>query len=517
MQSPAPSEYFEGIKFNYSFYTTGDTKVTLEYVNNNFLKCVGYAYSRAISTSFNGIIYVLGGIEGSGAGLTNLKASNISTGILNEARIPTLAIGKISGLQGSLDAKQATLIPGNGITISVNNTINCLWQNPITFVNFDSVHTTRRVRIGALPEAEAFLQLTGNSTNGIASKNLATGYSDRLIIAGSGNVGIATTPDLTYRLTVGGAIKATDTISTLNGLTSSNGVGTDYVVITRPLTAVGSNTLLTLINDNGNGLRVQQNYIVVNDYKYSIFQKDNEVEYATPNITFYKGKIGIGTTTPATYPLTVGGDVNISGNYRVNGALYKPTASGNDDTETKLATARYVGGVLFYGSADINMDYFSLNNKPITLLPTTTNFQVGTSYNLILGSVATTPIERLHAGGNIRTTGNITVDTNLTVTGTSTHTGTSTLTGRVGIAKAPHATYSLDVLGDINVSGVFRVGGVVLTSWSTSGTSIYYNGGNLGIGNTNPLGTLHLGDASQANNDGRIIFAKYTTVGSTRI
>ena len=63
MQSLAPLEFFEGIKFNYSFYTTGETKVTLEYVNNNFLKCTGYAYSRAISTSFNGIIYALGGIE----------------------------------------------------------------------------------------------------------------------------------------------------------------------------------------------------------------------------------------------------------------------------------------------------------------------------------------------------------------------------------------------------------------------------------------------------------------------
>jgi hypothetical protein len=70
MQSQAPSEYFPGIKFNYSFYTTGDTKVTLEYVNNNFLKCVGYAYSRAISTTFNGIIYALGGIE-----TTTIKAS----------------------------------------------------------------------------------------------------------------------------------------------------------------------------------------------------------------------------------------------------------------------------------------------------------------------------------------------------------------------------------------------------------------------------------------------------------
>jgi hypothetical protein len=37
------------------------------------------------------------------------------------------------------------------------------------------------------------------------------------------------------------------------------------------------------------------------------------------------------------------------------------------------------------------------------------------------------------------------------------------------------------------------------------------------VGNTTPLGTLHFGDVSQANNDGRIIFAKCTTIGSTII
>jgi hypothetical protein len=115
MQSLAPSEYFEGIKFNYSFYTTGDTKVTLEYVNNNFLKCTGYAYSRAISTSFNGILYCLGGIDtttinasgtitanlfqGSGANLSNLNATNISAGTLNVAYggtgLSTLAVGQL--------------------------------------------------------------------------------------------------------------------------------------------------------------------------------------------------------------------------------------------------------------------------------------------------------------------------------------------------------------------------------------------------------------------------------------
>ena len=116
MQSLAPSEYFPGIKFNYSFYTTGETKVTLEYVNNNFLKCVGYAYSRAISTSFNGIIYALGGIEtttinasglitsstgfqGNGSQLTNLNASSVSDGTLNVAYggtgLSTLALGQL--------------------------------------------------------------------------------------------------------------------------------------------------------------------------------------------------------------------------------------------------------------------------------------------------------------------------------------------------------------------------------------------------------------------------------------
>jgi hypothetical protein len=87
----------------------------LEYVNNNFLKCTGYAYSRAISTSFNGIIYALGGIEttditasgtisanlfqGSGTELSNLNASNISAGTLAVARggtgLSTLALGQL--------------------------------------------------------------------------------------------------------------------------------------------------------------------------------------------------------------------------------------------------------------------------------------------------------------------------------------------------------------------------------------------------------------------------------------
>ena len=134
MQSLAPSEYFPGIKFNYSFYTTGDTKVTLEYVNNNFLKCTGYAYSRAISTSFNGIIYALAGIEttninatgtvtanlfsGSGAGLTNLNASNISSGTLTVAR----------GGTGANNLPLNQILIGNN-TNPITQSSNLTWDN----------------------------------------------------------------------------------------------------------------------------------------------------------------------------------------------------------------------------------------------------------------------------------------------------------------------------------------------------------------------------------------------------
>jgi hypothetical protein len=134
MQSPVPSEYFEGIKFNYSFYTTGETKVTLEYANNNFLRCTGYSYSRSISTTFNGILYCLGGIDttninasglitsstgfkGSGTQISNLNASNISNGTtrvsVGGTGLSTLAPGQ--------------LLIGNG-TDPITQSPNLIWD-----------------------------------------------------------------------------------------------------------------------------------------------------------------------------------------------------------------------------------------------------------------------------------------------------------------------------------------------------------------------------------------------------
>jgi hypothetical protein len=247
-------------------------------------------------------------------------------------------------------------------------------------------------------------------------------------------------------------------------------------------------------------------------------------------------------------------------------------------TATKLAIARTIAGSSFDGTANINIDYFALNNKPIILQPTTTNLQLTSGYtfavpgNTSIGTTAiATNVLQVGAGGRLRISngatdytllgtidtdgstntsivisgntrsanaGNIqylatassgshifytspTTTTRMTISSTGVNVNNDLgVSGNVGIGTTPSATYKVNVNGSLNATSVLVNGSAITGSKWTTGTpstTINYGLGNVGIGNTTPLGLLHLGDASKANNDGHIIFAKCTTVGSTRI
>ena len=386
---------------------------------------------------------------------------NNTTGSNNVANGATALINNTSGYNNSANGSEALSYNTTGFS-NVANGSRALFSNST----------------GSNNVANGVNALNSNTTG---SNNIAEGSNAlRNNTAGQGSVAVGTSS----MYGVSASVTSNITANTAIGHASLYGSGTIANNTGVSNTALGARALYGMstgssnigIGANAGSAITTGNYnVVIGSVSAStIATSSNNILVADGqgNERFRinsSGNMGLGVTSPS-YRLDVSGDVNVTGNFRVNGVILSGGGGG--------------GTVSNVTSANSYLTITSGTTTPVLTL------NVGTSANTVA------------AGDDVRITGALQASNNLSDI-------TSSATARTNLGLGTLATQSilnlaLQVSGTLpaaNMSsanivtalGYTPVSASAVSPWATSGTTLFYTGTSIAIGSSDTsVGNLHI-------------------------
>jgi hypothetical protein len=366
-----------------------------------------------------------------------------------------------------------------------------------------------------------------------------------------GNIGVGNN-DPQFRLDVSGDINMTGdlyqngVLYSLETISSKWTVSGDDIYFNLGNIGVGNNSPQFKLDVSGDINMTGDLY--QNGVLYSLETISSKWTVSGDDIYFNLGNIGVGNNDPQ-FRLDVSGDINMTGDLYQNGVLYsletissKWTVSG-DDIYFNLGNIGVGNNSPQFKldvSGDINMTGDLYQNGVLYSLETISSKWTvsGDDINYVLGNVGVgnnDPQFKLDVSGDINMTGDLyqngvlysleTISSKWTVSGDDIYFNL----GNIGVGNnSPQ--FKLDVSGDINMTGDLYQDGVLVdfetfgSNWNVSGEDINYVLGNVGVGNNSPQFKLDVsGDINMTGGlyqngvllELAVIMSKWTVSGDT--
>ena len=433
---------------------------------------------------------------GNGLTLSNIVGYSTEAWIVNAAR---------TGLSTTLNVGIGTTNPQYSFQVG---------QNPSSGNGFSVDGSTGNVKTAGIITANSF-DGNGASLTALNATNIASGTLNNARLPSNINVGIVTATTFSGSLS-GNVTGIASTALSLSGTpniivgfaTATQFIGNVTGIASTALSLSGSPSItVTNINAINSGIITAANLV----------SGISSVGVSTISTRLYAESIGVGTNSPAsdvhirrtstsTLQLTsdsaeaiiaIGRSTALTGN---NGAL----RFGNTSSIYPYSSTKSLD-IINYGTGNIN-NYLDFGTPGIA----TGNFNwfyrsnpiMSLTYGGNLGIGFTNPTEKLRVAGVASISGNLFVDQDVKI------------------------TQNANILGNLTVTGTATIGNFDIIINETSGISTFYDinvtntaivNTSIGIGNTNPLTPIHVGDYSQDPTNSVIISTSGVGIGTTAL